>query len=850
MSARQATNPPSVEQQPRYLAEASRRVQEQGFYAKKAMGAKDLIGALRHASDMLRELRTSLLTPRNYYELYMKVCDELRNLDAFFQQLVSEGTPAADIYERAQACGDVLPRLYLLITAGAVYVKTLQAPAKDILHDLVEMAKGVQHPMRGLFLRHYLAQACRDALPDTGSPFERDGGDVSHAVDFILRNFGETNRLWVRMQNQGPASQKKRREEERKQLKILVGTNLVRLSQLEGVDEERYARDVLPPLLEQVVNCRDAIAQPYLLDCIINVFPDEFHLVTLDSFLVCCTQLRDKVSVIDIIQAMMRRLANPDNEVRGPAGAFDAFDQCASKLVEEKKGSLAIADLIKLRAALLEFAVECYPGELEYVQRCLSSTSSAITVDVIDDDALELETLLLAPLASASMSLESLLALDDVAPLCRRLPLENRKTVARRCLKRVLAGGDALESPAGVGKLCAVLEPLLAGDESQLDDEALEAEQSQVARLAHLCRSAQTDDVFRVLGTLRRALGKGGSRRTAHTLPALAYRGLELARAASVSSETIEFSARKIFQFVHETATALAGVAPARALRVFLAAALEADAQCLGAISYEFVSQAFILYEDELPDSKAQVRMLRSMVGTLLGKQNCDAADYDALAAKATQYAAKLFRKPDQCQMVAACSHLFWPPARAAVAAPPPAAAAPPPPADGAAVPGPTIDDVAALVQPSLDDASATALRVTAKGDADDDAATAPGGEDADAAAPPPPAPTPPTPPKDGRKRDAKRVLECLQRSLKTADACMTSAQPPIRLFVEILDHYLAHLHAGNPLITPKYVAGLVALITEHVETMEAGEARAAVERHYANTRALITARGIIELEN
>ena len=99
------------------------------------------------------------------------------------------------------------------------------------------------------------------------------------------------------------------------------------------------------------------------------------------------------------------------------------------------------------------------------------------------------------------------------------------------------------------------------------------------------------------------------------------------------------------------------------------------------------------------------------------------------------------------------------------------------------------------------------------------------------------------------RKRDPKRVLECLQRSLKTADACMTSAQPPISLFVEILDHYLAHLEAGNPLITPKYIAGLVALITEHVETMEAGEAREAVERHYANTRALIKARGVIELD-
>ena len=68
-------------------------MQEQGFYAKKACGARDLPGALRHSSDMLRELRTSLLTPRNYYELYMKVCDELRHLDQFFQQLMWTAHP-------------------------------------------------------------------------------------------------------------------------------------------------------------------------------------------------------------------------------------------------------------------------------------------------------------------------------------------------------------------------------------------------------------------------------------------------------------------------------------------------------------------------------------------------------------------------------------------------------------------------------------------------------------------------------------------------------------------------------------------------------------------------------------
>lgn len=61
---------------------------------------------------------------------------------------------------------------YLLCTVGSVYIKSKEAPAKDVLKDLVEMCRGVQHPIRGLFLRSYLAQISRDKLPDIGSEYE------------------------------------------------------------------------------------------------------------------------------------------------------------------------------------------------------------------------------------------------------------------------------------------------------------------------------------------------------------------------------------------------------------------------------------------------------------------------------------------------------------------------------------------------------------------------------------------------------------------------------------------------------------------------------------------------------
>jgi len=42
----------------------------------------------------------------------------------------------------------------------------------------------------------------------------------------------------------------------------------------------------------QVVNCKDELAQYYLMDCIIQVFPDEYHLQTLDVLLGAFPQLQ------------------------------------------------------------------------------------------------------------------------------------------------------------------------------------------------------------------------------------------------------------------------------------------------------------------------------------------------------------------------------------------------------------------------------------------------------------------------------------------------------------------------------------------------------------------------------
>jgi vacuolar protein sorting-associated protein 35 len=74
---------------------------------KKALDNNNLREALKHASTMLCELRTSLLSPRNYYNLckshhltlVMTIFDELGYLESFFIDEHKRGRRMADLYE-------------------------------------------------------------------------------------------------------------------------------------------------------------------------------------------------------------------------------------------------------------------------------------------------------------------------------------------------------------------------------------------------------------------------------------------------------------------------------------------------------------------------------------------------------------------------------------------------------------------------------------------------------------------------------------------------------------------------------------------------------------------------------
>ena len=265
----------------------------------------------------------------------MSVFDALRYLSVHLR----ENHPVnhlADLYELVQYAGNIIPRLYLMVTVGTAYMAIEDAPVKELMKDMMDMSRGVQHPIRGLFLRYYLSGQARDYLPTT----EGDGpeGNLGDSINFVLTNFVEMNKLWVRLQHQGHSREREARIRERKELQLLVGSNIVRLSQL--VDLETYKSGILGPLLEQVVQCRDVLAQEYLLEVITQVFPDEFHLHTLDQFLGAVSRLNPHVNVKAIVIGLMDRLseyAERENNADADKDRATAESEALSKLLEQVK---------------------------------------------------------------------------------------------------------------------------------------------------------------------------------------------------------------------------------------------------------------------------------------------------------------------------------------------------------------------------------------------------------------------------------------------------------------------------------------------------------------------------------
>lgn len=808
-------------------------IAHQTLLMKQCLAEGGLLQALKHSLNFLNELRTNQLPPKQYYEVYIAVFDALEvltgHLLALHKLKLKKPTPfLADLYELVQYSGNIIPRLYLMIAVGTTYMATKDAPAKEIMKDMIEMCRGVQHPIRGLFLRYYLLQRTKDLLP-LGSK-----DDFQDTTGFLVSNFIEMNKLWVRLQHQGHSSERELRYRERKELKILVGLNLVRLSQViddysgdDGYCSEKYYKEsIFPIITEQIIQCRDHLAQSYLIDVVIQIFPDSFHFATLDSLLDVFFHLHPLLRRSELVATLVdrfityrryeddlrrtERLNLTENEplVQGPPlQLFATFWAFYLKLFEQEpelpadEHSHLLQDFIRL---LLTYDADNYANLDQVYQFATEKLPSSA-----ESSELWLQ-LLVAPIQHFS-SIKSLLKLSFFHEFYLKLAgKDHQKQISLEIVNKLL-GAENREFYADLDEIDGVFKYLLVliKDSDTQDstyknlgltatikvgEKVLSAEflqnQEKLCKILHLL---EHPDPFKSLSNLmyvRKKYLNKNPENIVYTYPTLILKILHKLRIAGYVNLKRKYTAdsqedllitsnfKNLSVIIDELYQHHQQLNSELILKLYLETAGVADQLQRESIAYELYTQCFIIYEEHLTLSASSgFQNPHEAMGGSLPYQSIvlianklatlrffTRENYEGLITKLTLYGSKLLKKQDQCRAVYYCAHLWW-----------------------------WCDLLTTGASPTVEGDNEGEKKEEEEGESDSE--------------------------KETLYRDPKRVLECLQKGLRIADSCM-DPYLSLKLFVEILNRCLIFHVYGNHLVDSRYINGLIDLIKTNLDNL------------------------------
>ena len=90
---------------------------------KTSIEKNNLRQALKCINEILLQLKTDLLLPQLYNQLFIFIFDEILFLQKYLRNEIKNGRNSLSLYTSVQQCINALPRAYLMITVGSHFGK-------------------------------------------------------------------------------------------------------------------------------------------------------------------------------------------------------------------------------------------------------------------------------------------------------------------------------------------------------------------------------------------------------------------------------------------------------------------------------------------------------------------------------------------------------------------------------------------------------------------------------------------------------------------------------------------------------------------------------------------------------
>ena len=707
----------SEEDQERYLDRGLKKIKAQSFHIHTAIEKNNLRQCLKETYSMLSELRTNALTPKNYYHLFTTIFDEMMIVENFFREEIKRGRKPRDIYDSVQQAIYLIPRLYLMISAGALVMENEPKSAEEIIFDLLGMIKGVQNPIRGLFVRYYLLKRIKDKLPDKDNVYIEEGGKIEDTLKFLIQNMDEMNRLWIRLSSDVMGNEKILRDKERTELKILVGESINRLSSLDGLTIELYEKEVLPKLIQIILESNDVLSQQYLMECIIHAFSDSYNIKCIESILNTLSSLTPGVDIKGLFISLMEKLAKfitdnsgedaTEEDKKLTSAAMNVYPVLLQYFDRLQKETCMLGDnmdvlkLLDLNAAFMKFSIKCTDIDvLSSINHILTSTLECfrqLARRLSSDGNKKLSKLLAIPLESN----HSLFEMTDFDGLILFLDYSLRKNLALKIIQSLYKdqSKEKLDSVDKIQKLLKLIRPLITDVEDALEEDYMtfESEQNEVSKMIFVVKSQDPEMIYEIYGELKNVFVEGGSNRRKITLPTLASCIIQFCHKLSLaydnknglvseeikknpysneiinlidvskidSDETFYKLMLNIYKLLNEIISIISQENPENALKLYLASAAQVNTIQSDRSNYEeacasFMNAAMNIYQEGKYDQNIKYSLLSQVVGYLLNFTILSNENVENILKILMESGTKMAKRGDQFNSMLSIGQIYY----------------------------------------------------------------------------------------------------------------------------------------------------------------------------------------------
>ena len=533
----------NLEEEEKILDQKIKSVKSCIYQINNQIEKNNLRFCLKEIYNLLMELRTKDLSPKNYFQLFNQVLDEMLYVENYFKDEIRRGRKIKDLYDSVQQAQTLLPRIYLLITVGSIYMENNKNSCRKIIFDLLSLVKGIQDPIRGLFTRYYLLKMIKEKLPDKNNEYEGINGKFEDSLKFILQNLEEMNNLWIRLKNNKNEELNIKLENERDELKSLIGENITRLSSLNGLNEEIYENQVLPNLISIILSNKDKLSQEYIMGCLIYAFPDEFNMKCMNKILDTFYKMNKEVDKINLFINLMDKLSkffiknNDNSEIKKIIdNTYDLLKNGVKNLIEQESSNdkIDLKNILQLLCSFLNFTINCCPNNEKIIN---TNYSLKLTKDFLNNysnsltnDCLKLiNNILCIPLNSNEINIFQLQELND---LMKFLDFNSRENISIKIIESFVNNkNEKIDTPEKIKTLINFIRPIIEGEieiDNNLDDYEIECQQTLVVKLLNLINVDNIDTFYNIINIYKNSIINGSYKRKKYTFSGLMNKILEI----------------------------------------------------------------------------------------------------------------------------------------------------------------------------------------------------------------------------------------------------------------------------------------------------------------------------------